>query len=74
MQQFRAIAVFLIPIVFCALYAASITSARADARRFTYIYEATTEEPGEVESENWITWATSVASMRWIFGMRSNSA
>src|SRR5450432_658363 len=59
MQQFRAISVFLIAIVFCALYAASITSARADARRFTYIYEATTEEPGEVESENWITWATS---------------
>src|SRR5689334_20893004 len=29
------------------------------ARRFTYIYEATTAAPGPVEMENWITWRTS---------------
>ena len=28
----------------------------AGARHFTYVYEATIEEPGEVELENWITW------------------
>ena len=28
----------------------------ADARHFTYVYETTTPEPGEVEIENWVTW------------------
>ncbi|MEP6709389.1 MAG: DUF6662 family protein [Verrucomicrobiota bacterium] len=31
-------------------------SAFAGARRFTYIYEATTAAPGGFELENWITW------------------
>ena len=35
------------------------SSAEAGARRFTYVYEATTAAPGSVESENWITWGTS---------------
>jgi hypothetical protein len=30
----------------------------ADPRHFTFIYEATIEEPGEVELENWVTWQT----------------
>lgn len=30
----------------------------ADPRHFTYVYEATIEEPGDVELENWITWQT----------------
>ncbi|MEP6937752.1 MAG: hypothetical protein ABI871_06755 [Chthoniobacterales bacterium] len=30
----------------------------AGARRFTYIYEATTSPPGGFESENWVTWKT----------------
>lgn len=34
-------------------------TARAGARRFTYVYEATTAPPGPIESENWITWKTS---------------
>src|SRR5205807_8493038 len=33
-------------------------SSFADPRHFTYIYEATIEEPGEVELENWVTWQT----------------
>ena len=33
-------------------------SSFADPRHFTYVYEATIEEPGEVELENWITWQT----------------
>jgi len=34
----------------------------ADPRHFTYVYEATIEEPGEVELENWITWQTRKAA------------
>jgi hypothetical protein len=33
--------------------------AQAGARRFTYVYEATTAAPGPFEFENWITWKTS---------------
>ena len=29
----------------------------ADQRHFTFVYEATIEEPGEFELENWVTWA-----------------
>ncbi len=38
-----------------------VPSAKADeeeGRRFTYVYEATTAERGEVEAENWVTWGT----------------
>ena len=31
----------------------------AGARRFTYVYEATTSAPGTVEGETWVTWKTS---------------
>src|SRR5713101_157069 len=44
-----------------------VSVARAEEKeesRFTYVYEATTEEPGEVESENWITWGTSARDER----------
>jgi hypothetical protein len=36
-----------------------IQTMEGGARRFTYIYEATTAAPGPVEMENWITWRTS---------------
>ena len=35
------------------------TTRKRGARRFTYVYEATTAAPGSRESENWITWGTS---------------
>ena len=38
------------------LFAARV---EAGARRFTYVYEATTAPPGTVEAESWITWKTS---------------
>ncbi len=50
------------PLIALLLIASSFTlpvSAFAGARRFTYVYEATTAAPGPVESENWITWKTS---------------
>src|SRR5438132_8334157 len=31
------------------------TSSFADQRHFTFVYEATIEEPGEFELENWVT-------------------
>ncbi len=52
---FRAVIV----VAFFITYCASVTGARAGARRFTYVYEATTAAPGSLESENWITWRTS---------------
>lgn len=33
-------------------------AAEAGARRFTYVYEATTGRPGSVDSENWVTFET----------------
>ncbi len=48
----NAIAVSLL----IALLGAS--SALAGSRRFTYVYEATTSPPGDVEIENWVTWKT----------------
>jgi hypothetical protein len=36
-----------------------VISAMGGARRFTYVYEATTSPPGDVEIENWVTWKTS---------------
>ena len=32
---------------------------QAGARRFTYLYEATTAAPRSIESETWVTWKTS---------------
>jgi hypothetical protein len=45
---------------FCFLLVAllSVVGSSAGARRFTYVYEATTSPPGDVEMENWVTWKT----------------
>jgi hypothetical protein len=59
MQQFRAHRSVFDPDRFLCALRCFHHQCPADARRFTYIYEATTEEPGEVEMENWITWGTS---------------
>src|SRR5438105_8946689 len=47
---------FLLSILLLSILPA--ISCFADPRHFTYIYEATIEELGEVELENWITWQT----------------
>ena len=36
-----------------------LRSADGGARRFTYVYEATTATPGTLEFEHWVTWGTS---------------
>lgn len=35
-----------------------VSSVGATERRFTYVYEASTADRGEVEIENWVTWKT----------------
>jgi hypothetical protein len=40
------------------MLAVAVPSASAGSRRFTYVYEVTTSLPGDVESENWVTWKT----------------
>lgn len=47
--------------LFLLLLAGTLPAAQllGGARRFTYVYEATTSPPGDVEMENWITWKTS---------------
>ena len=47
---------FTLSILLLSILAA--LSAFADPRHFTYVYEATIEEPGDVELENWVTWQT----------------
>jgi len=34
------------------------STAHADERRFTYVYESTVHSPGEVAYEQWVTWKT----------------
>jgi hypothetical protein len=58
MEKFRTASRSLIA-AFVATHFIVASSAEAGARRFTYVYEATTAVPGSVESENWITWKTS---------------
>jgi len=45
-------------------YLSFVVGTEAGARRFTYVYEATTAAPGSVELENWVTWKSSPAEER----------
>jgi hypothetical protein len=58
MSQLRCLGWLSIAIAIAACFSAC-PNAQAGARRFTYVYEATTAAPGSIESENWITWETS---------------
>ena len=59
MQKFRLVSLSLVVLCVGTLLLSTMTSAEAGARRFTYVYEATTSAPGTVEAENWATWKTS---------------
>ena len=59
MVKFQIILRWLIAACFAAIHFIAVSSAEAGARRFTYVYEATTAAPGSYESENWITWGGS---------------
>ena len=45
-------------VLFLVILFGLASQAQAGARRFTYVYEATTAAPGPFEFENWITWKT----------------
>lgn len=64
MRKFRTASIWFTVAHVIATYFVSVAKAEEEGRRFTYVYEATTEEPGEVESENWITWGTSARDER----------
>lgn len=53
-------------IAFClaATQIVFVTDLEAGARRFTYVYEATTSAPGSFEFETWATWKTSPREQR----------
>jgi len=55
MEKFR----FTLVLLCFTGYMVIVAGTKAGARRFTYVYEATTAAPGSVESENWITWGAS---------------
>jgi hypothetical protein len=59
MEKFRIVSSSLIAAWFAATHLIPVSSAEAGARRFTYVYEATTAAAGSYESENWATWGTS---------------
>jgi hypothetical protein len=50
---------WFVVVLWSAIFLTGVTTLEAGARRFTYVYEATTAAPGSIESENWITWSTS---------------
>jgi hypothetical protein len=59
MEKSRVLARWLMVAWIAALHFVAVDAVKAGARRFTYVYEATTAAPGTVEGETWITWKTS---------------
>jgi hypothetical protein len=69
MVKFRTVSRSLVIAYFAASFLIGLGTAEGGARRFTYVYEATTAAPGSIESENWITWATSPREERRFNGL-----
>ena len=63
-EKFRIASISSSPRVLPACFSLAASSAEAGARRFTYVYEATTSAPGSFEGETWVTWKTSPAEER----------
>ena len=59
MEKVRIAPLSLFTVCLVALLFFGTDRAEAGARRFTYVYEATTAAPGSVEGETWVTWKTS---------------
>ena len=69
MVRFRTVSRSLVIACFAVSFLTALETAKAGARRFTYVYEATTAAPGSIESENWITWSTSPEEERRFNGL-----
>lgn len=63
MQRFRVFRSLLIGCL-AATCCVAPSRSQAGARRFTYVYEATTSAPGTFEFETWATWKTSPREQR----------
>ncbi len=59
MQFPRPVSSSLVALSFAVISFLSVANVEAGARRFTYVYEATTAPTGSYELETWITWGTS---------------
>jgi hypothetical protein len=59
MEKLRIAPLSLFTVCLAAVLFFGTGRADAGARRFTYVYEATTAAPGSVEGETWVTWKTS---------------
>src|SRR5678816_3119684 len=59
MEKRRIIPRSLIAAGMSAVLLWATSTADGGARRFTYVYEATTAAPGSFEVETWATWKTS---------------
>ncbi len=60
MENFRTVSRSFIAAAFLvATHFIAVRNVEAGARRFTYVYEATTSAPGTLEVETWATWKTS---------------
>ncbi len=59
MEKSRVLTRSLMMACVAAIQIIAVDAVEAGARRFTYVYEATTAAPGSVEGESWITWKTS---------------
>lgn len=60
MENFRTVLrSFIVAACLVASHFIAVRSVEAGARRFTYVYEATTSAPGTLELETWATWKTS---------------
>jgi len=59
MEKVRIAPLSLFTVCLVAVLIFGTDRAEAGARRFTYVYEATTAAPGSVEGETWVTWKTS---------------
>jgi hypothetical protein len=59
MRRFHICGFYLRNLCLAVLLLFGANTVEAGARRFTYVYEATTSPPGGYELENWVTWKTS---------------
>lgn len=59
MQKVHIETLCLLNLCLAVMLLFGVNTVEAGARRFTYVYEATTSPPGSFELENWVTWKTS---------------
>ena len=64
MRNFPCVSTWFAATLLIVLFFVLLSEVEAGARRFTYVYEATTSAPGSFEFETWATWKTSPREQR----------